>query len=144
MRPFLPIALPQVPSYSDFTSLISPRQTAAPTDIQRPNHTTALITQASLILDIADQTLREARKEWDAVSKTDPKTAQCTSCEDWWKSSVRDVVRACITGNIAVATAKKGLANLGKKEAKDIFTVMIPEKENRHHAWWVVPSISVK
>lgn len=43
-----------------------------------------------------------------------------------------------------MATAKKGLANLGRKEAKDIFTVMMPEKEKRHHAWWVVPSISVK
>lgn len=117
---------------------------AAPTDIQRPNHTTALITQASLILDIADQTLRESRKEWDAVSRTDPKTAQCMSCEDWWKGSVRDVVRACIIGNIAVATAKKGLVNLRRKEAKDVFTVMMPEKEKRHHGWWVVPSISVK
>lgn len=116
----------------------------APTDTQRPNHTTAMITQASLILDMADQTLREARKEWDAVSKTDPKTAQCINCEDWWKSSVKDVVRACITGNIAVATAKKGLEYSSKKEAKDVLTVMIPAKEKRHHAWWVVPSILVK
>lgn len=144
MRPFLPIASPKVPSYSDFTSSISPRPTAAPTDIQQLPHTTALITQASSILDITDQTLREARKEWDAVSKTDPKIAQCMNCEDWWKSSVRDVVRACITGNIAVATVKKGLTNSSPKEAKDVFTVMMPEKEKRHHAWWVVPSISVK
>lgn len=78
------------------------------------------------------------------MSKIDPKIAQCMSCEDWWKSSVRDVIRACITGNIAVATVKRGLTNSSTKEVKDVFTVMMPEKEKRHHAWWVVPSILVK
>ena len=43
-----------------------------------------------------------------------------------------------------MATAKKGLEYSSKKEAKDVLTVMIPAKEKRHHAWWVVPSILVK
>ena len=88
--------------------------------------------------------MKAARREWEAVSKTDAKTARCLGCEEWWKSSVRDVVRACIAGNVAVATAKRGMAALKGRDVPDALKVELPEKAKRYHAWWVVPSIQVK
>ena len=102
--------------------------------------------QALSILEVADQAMKAARKEWDAISKTDAETARCLGCEDWWKASVKNVVRACIAGSIAVATAKKGVmaASANKLNTRDALRVEIPEKEKRYHAWWVVPNISVR
>lgn len=146
MRPFLPLSLPEVPSYPEFSSLVSLR-TPETTDVQDSNASKDEIKEQALsILDVADQAMKAARKEWDAISKTDPQTARCLGCEDWWKASVRNVVRACIAGNIAVATAKKGLmAPSGNdRNTTDILRVELPEKEKRYHAWWTVPSISVQ
>ncbi len=139
MRPFLPISVAETPKFSEFTAFISP---PAEANSEKPND--KMITQALLTLDIADQAMKAARKEWEAISKTTPERAQCVGCEDWWQDSVRNVVRASIVGNIAVASAKKGLASLGDKDVKRKFSVNLPEKEKRHHAWWVVPSISIQ
>lgn len=146
MRPFLPLSLPEVPSYPEFSSLVSLR-TPETTDVQDCNASKDEIKEQALsILDVADQAMKAARKEWDAISKTDPQTARCLGCEDWWKASVRNVVRGCIAGNIAVATAKKGLmAPSGNdRNITDVLRVELPEKEKRYHAWWIVPSISVQ
>lgn len=102
--------------------------------------------QALSILDVADQAMKAARKEWDAISKTNPETARCLGCEQWWKASVKNVVRACIAGNIAVATARKGLMTSSSSDDGKIahaLRVEFPKTEKRYHAWWIVPSISV-
>ena len=145
MRPFLPLSIPEVPSYPEFSSLVSLR-TPDTTDVPESDASEDEIKEQALsILDVADQAMKAARKEWDAISKTNAETARCLGCEDWWKASAKNVVRACIAGNIAVATAKKGLmASLGDdRNMEDALRVEIPEKEKRYHAWWVVPSLSV-
>ena len=141
MRPFLPLSLPEVPSYSEFTSLVSLR-TTEPRRRQGLSETEDSKEQAFLILDAADQALTLARKEWDAVSKTKPDVARTLGCEDRWKSSVRDVVRACIAGSIAVATAKKLLMVSGDREIHKTLKAEFPLPEKRYHPWWVVPSVS--
>lgn len=144
MRPFLPLSLPEVPSYADFKPLFSLR----PEDnsgLRYPDAlTTEIKTQLLITLDVADQAMKTARKEWDIISKAHPETAKCLGCEDWWRGSMKDVVRACIAGNIAVATAKKTLlaSDSDRKHPKDLLNVRFPEKDRRYHAWWVVPSIS--
>lgn len=145
MRPFLPLSLPEVPSYPEFSSLVSLR-TPETTDTQAVASKDEVKEQALSILDVADQAMKAARKEWDAISKTKPETARCLGCEDWWKASVRNMVRACIAGNIAVATAKKGLMSSSSADGNitDALRVELPEKEKRYHAWWLVPSISVR
>lgn len=145
MRPFLPLSLPEVPSYPEFSSLVSLR-TPETTDTQAVASKDEVKEQALSILDVADQAMKAARKEWDAISKTNPETARCLGCEDWWKASVRNMVRACIAGNIAVAAAKKGLMSSSSADGNitDALRVELPEKEKRYHAWWLVPSISVR
>ena len=142
MRPFLPLSLPDVPSYPDFTSLVSLRTL----DSTNSSNASADDTkqQALSILDVADQAMKAARKEWEAISKVSAETARCAGCEDWWRSSVKDVVRACIAGNIALATARRGLTGLRDgRDVRDAFKVELPEKTKRYHPWWVVPTISI-
>jgi len=76
------------------------------------------------------------------VSKANAKTARCVECEDWWRASVKNVLRACITANIMVATAKKTVANAGSKNIRDALSVKIPDSGKGYHPWWIVPRIT--
>lgn len=100
--------------------------------------------QTLSILDVAEQAMKMARREWEAVSKHSAEAARCQGCEDWWRSSIRDVVRACIAGNIAVATTRKGLVAARGKKVKDVLQVEFPDQGKRYHHWWVVPSVSLR
>lgn len=144
MQPFLSISLPEVPTYAEFTALVSLRGVDGAGGENLNASADKSKEQVLSILDIADQAMKVARKEWDAVSKTDPETARCLGFDDWWKSSMRDVVRACIAGNIAVATAKKAFTVLNGRNAKEVLKVHLPEKDKRYHTWWVVPNISTR
>lgn len=144
MRPFLSISLPEVPSYPEFTALVSVRSAVKPgVQGSRPS-TTDLNEQALNILDVAEEALKVARKEWEAISKANAETARCVGCEDWWRTSVKNVLRACITANIGVATAKKITANTSSTGLREKLKVEIMESEKGYHAWWVVPKISAK
>lgn len=147
MRPFLSISLPEVPSFPEFTSLVSLR-TPEKNQKQPTRSGTASQTeikdQAHSILEITDQALKIARNEWEAISKANPDTARCTGCEDWWRISVKNVLRSCITANIMVATAKRALANVGSRSAQDALSVEIPESGKGYNPWWVVPQITAK
>ena len=96
------------------------------------------------MLDTADQAMRAARKEWEAISKASAEVARCTGCEDWWRTGVKNVLRACIAGNIAVATARKAMANTGSKSVKDVLIAEVAENGTGYHAWWIIPRISSK
>jgi hypothetical protein len=145
MRPFLSMSLPETPSYEEFASLVSLRTPENPEThgSSRSSATPALLKeQATSILEVADQALKIARKEWEAVSKANAKTARCVECEDWWRASVKNVLRACITANIMVATAKKTVANAGSKNIRDALSVKIPDSGKGYHPWWIVPRIT--
>ena len=144
MRPFMSMSLPETPSYEEFASLVSLRSPEA-TSADGSNGTVPQVEihlQAQSILGLAEQTLKVARKEWEAVSKTPAETARCMGCEQWWRTSVKNVLRSCITANIMVATAKKTFANAGAKPAGNLLKVEIEESGKGYHAWWVVPKIS--
>ncbi len=141
------MSLPETPSYEEFTSLVSLRTPEKPeTDARKRGPATPDIVkeQASSILEVADQALRVARKEWEAVSKANDKTVRCMGCEDWWRMSVKNVLRACITANIMVATAKKTVANAGSKNIRDALGVELAGSGKGYHPWWIVPRITAK
>ena len=147
MRPFLSISLPEVPSFSEFESLISlrsPDNNVMQSTESRSTHPVDVDQPASSILEVADQTLKVARKEWEAVSKTRSETAHCVGCEDWWKTSVRNTLRSCIAANIMVANAKKIMAHTGSKSVKDAHSVDIQESSKCYHSWWIIPRIMSK
>ena len=146
MRPFLSVSLPEVPSYSEFASRVSLHSESIVGD---PPHQWVSgrkenIDQASLILDFADQALRIARKNWEAISKANADTARCIGCDDWWRGSVKNVVRACITANIMVATSKKALSSAASTDVRNILKLEVVKSHEHYHAWWLVPRISVR
>ncbi len=140
MRPFLPLSLPEVPSYPDVISF-----TSFGAEIQDPaNPSVGFRERALSILDAADQALKTARKDWEAISKANAEVARCVGCEDRWRTGIKNVLRACIAGNIAIATAKKGLTNAGTKSVKDVLKAELVESGKGYHAWWIIPRISAK
>ncbi len=147
MRPFSFVSLPEVPSYSDFASRVSlhpPGRAAGDSSHQTASETNESKDKASSILEIADQALKTARKDWEAISKAKAETAQCVGCEDWWRTSIKNVVRACITANIMVATSKKAMSNSKSTEVQDMLKVELVKRHELYHAWWMVPRISAK
>lgn len=147
VRPFLSVSLPEVPSYPEFASSVSlrtPEKDAGDPFHEIVSAKVGANDQASSILDFADQALRAARKNWEAVSKAKAETARCVDCEDWWRISVKNVVRACIAANIMVATSKKAMSNAASKDTQDILSAEVVKTDELYHAWWVVPRISAK
>ena len=141
------MSLPEVPSYPEFAhrvSLRTPERYAADHSHQTVSTKTTTNERASSILDFADQALKAARKDWEAVSKAKAETARCVGCEDWWRTSVKNVVRACITANIMIAISKKAISNAASKDARDILKVEVVTSNELYHPWWMVPRISVK
>lgn len=147
VRPFLSVSLPEVPSYPEFehrVSLRTPEKYAADPSQQTASTKTETNDRASLILDFADQALKVARQDWEAISKANAETARCVGCEDWWRASVKNVVRACITANIMIAISKKAISNAASKDVRDILQVEVVTSNELYHPWWMVPRISVK
>jgi len=147
MRPFLSMSLPETPSYEELTSLVSLRTPAkADADSSKTSSAThAVLNQQALsIIEVAEQALKVARKEWEAVSKANAETARCVGCEDWWRTLVKNVLRACITANIMVATAKKTVATAGSKNIRDALCVEMADSGKGYHPWWLVPRITAR
>ncbi|KAL9047417.1 MAG: hypothetical protein Q9214_000008 [Letrouitia sp. 1 TL-2023] len=138
MRPFLQLSLPEVPPYADYASLIAfpPAPAIRPGDQE----------QAPSNLVLAEQAMKVARREWDAISKLSAATARCVTCEDWWEGSVKDVVRACIACSVAIATVKRGLANAEAegRPLADVIQVEVVGSEMAYHPFWAVPKILPK
>ena len=139
MRPFMQLSIPELPSYHELmaaTSII-------------PEHEMnygelANGEGASSSLDIAEEAAKAARKEWEAVSKLDAKTARYAECEEWWRPSVKDIIRACITCSIGIATAKKALQQVRGDSLSKMLMVEIPEAGRNYHDFWVVPKLSIQ
>lgn len=100
--------------------------------------------QALSILDIAEEASKMARKEWEAVSKLDAEAARCVQCEEWWRKSVKDVVRACIVCSIAISTAKKGIHNAKGLPLGSFLKSEMAETGKGYHEFWVVPKLSIQ
>ena len=134
MRPFLPISIPAVPSYEEFSSLVNPFSAY-------PESRSALgrsleAKRLDSLLETAELAAKIARKEWEAVSKSSAKTARCQGCEEEWRAKQKDVLRSVITVGITIAGVKKWIAQ-GRRAGK--LKVEIDEKG--YHDWWVVPRV---
>lgn len=130
------LSIPDVPSYTDFTTSF--------TELGYPpgrNNSPAVHQQT---LDTTSELLKEAKQGWETLSKMDADLARCHGCEEWWRASVKNVLRACITAGIAVATVKKGIDQAGNRELKDVLEVCLGASEESYHSWWIIPKISIR
>ncbi len=132
MRPFMQLSIPEPPSYAELAAAIDMKGNERSTEAQ-----------AISTLDIADDAAKVARKEWEALGRLDAETARCGNCEDWWRASIKDIIRACIACSIAIATVKKGILNKKGRLLSDVLTAENLETGKRYHDSWIVPKLSV-
>lgn len=144
MRPFSPMSLPELPTFAEFSALVSlhPSSTIGLQDSTASIASTNA--QAYSILEVAERAMKIARKEWEAVSKSSAETARCKNCEEWWRAGVKNVLRSCIGADIAIATAKKVVSNAGSVSAADRLKVDIGPSGQSYHPWWIVPKIQAR
>ncbi|KAL8833043.1 MAG: hypothetical protein Q9170_004548 [Blastenia crenularia] len=137
MRPFMQLSIPELPSYNEVAAA-----TLVDSSHEVDHSGQGSTIQASSFLDIAEEAAKVARKEYGAMRKIDAGTARYASSEEWWKTSIKNTIRACIACSIAIATAKKGLQHA--KPLGDMLTVEIPEAGKHYHDYWIVPKLSIR
>ena len=149
MRPFTSLSIPEVPSYAEFEALASlpahngcvEADTRRSAKSLRESHSLA-----KTLVENAGVALKNARKEWDTVSKSSPGETGTTQCEEWWRADVKNVQRACIAANIALETARKAVSSLKSgapvTDLKKILKVEVGEHSKVYHSWWLVPKIT--
>lgn len=134
MKPFNHISIPPVPSYEDYTSVISPFSDL-PTDsplLNKDVNAECL----RLLLHSAEDATTNARKGWEAISKASVQSARCHGCEKEWKAGQKDVLRSVIALGIAVAAVKKWVA-----EGSPVGRLKVEITEKGYHDWWIVPKV---
>ena len=144
MRPFLGLSIPEVPTYPEFASLASLHVPDVTPNLKlKPSLSTKPTPEALALLDSAAEALKNARKEWEAVSKAPAAMARTAACEEWWRADVKNVLRACIMANIAVGTAKKAVSGLRKdKGVGDVLRVVVDKEKGGYHEFWIVPQVA--
>ncbi|KAL8963450.1 MAG: hypothetical protein Q9193_000282 [Seirophora villosa] len=141
MRPFMQLSIPEPAPYAELAAA-----TSIPSGTAKDDEQGLIKEQAMSMLDMADEEAKMGRKEWEALGKLDAETARCVSCEESWRGSVKDIIRACIACSIAVAATKKGLQNALAEGAplSDMVTADMPRAGQRYHDFWIVPKLSVQ
>ena len=133
------LSIPELPSCSEVTAA-----TTITSEHGDGNGGQTAEEQVSSALDMAEEAAKAARKEWEALSKLDAVTARCFSCEEWWRASAKNIVRACIACSIGIATTRKGLQQAKGCAVSEILTVEMPDAGKRYHDFWVVPKVSIQ
>ncbi|KAI4290696.1 MAG: hypothetical protein L6R35_000003 [Caloplaca aegaea] len=141
MRPFMQLSIPEPAPYAELSAA-----TSIPSGTAEDESQGSIKDQAMSMLETAGEAARTARKEWEALGKLDAKTARCVNCEEWWRASVKDVIRACIACSITVATTEKGVQTaLGMgRPLSDVLTAEMPRAGKRYHDFWIVPKLTVQ
>ena len=118
----------------------------SPSSEHRPFTSTIATIQYKQTLDKATALLKTARQEFDALSKLDADIARCQGFEGWWRTNIKNVLRACIAAGVAVAVVRKGVeqAERDAKEVRDVVGVRVGGSEEGYHPWWVVPKVEGK
>lgn len=130
------LSIPDLPSYTNFMA----SYTAMGLVADRKGSSSLRKTT----LDTATDLIRTARKELEALSKLDAESARCQGSENWWRASVKNMLRACIMAGITVATIKKGIDQAGTRDLKDVLDVRLETSKESYHPWWIVPKISLR
>ncbi|KAL8660163.1 MAG: hypothetical protein Q9226_000069 [Calogaya cf. arnoldii] len=138
MRPFMQLSIPNVPSYAELTAA-----TSITSRVEEGQSEASAKGQALAVLDLADEASKVGRKEWEALSKMEAQAVRCDNCEEWWRKSVKDVIRACIMCSIATATMKKGVTKAQGKPVRKCLQAEMPGDGKNYHDFWVVPKLTI-
>ncbi|RYO92396.1 hypothetical protein DL766_000366 [Monosporascus sp. MC13-8B] len=137
-RPFAAIALPQLPTFDEFTRATSQPETGIPD-----------------LLKYASSAIAGARKGYEALAKLPDQQAFCVRSGDRWRADVHACQKAAIAAGIAVTQLAKafdvaaGAVDGGEGErmaegesSLDVgLRVEFPEPGKGYHDWWIVPRL---
>ncbi|KZF20686.1 putative amino-acid N-acetyltransferase subunit Mak10 [Xylona heveae TC161] len=131
MKPFLPLSLPNVPPYEEFTESVTRHHIP----------TTRLLNEASAAIG-------HARRDFEQLARMDADEAGlfCRAIEPEWRAGVKDALKACISASLATVTAAKTIDVSGKSQPQSSnISVQIPDVDTpgRYHDWWVVPKVDI-
>jgi len=121
MKPFLAIGLPEVVPFERWQELIDPPDV----DILE-------------LLGYASESVTEARKYYDRLSKLDKTMARVELCEGDFRLNVREIQRSCIGCGVAIAQLRKAVET-GSTEKLE---VMI--ERDKYHPFFPVPKVVMK
>ncbi|KAI1472102.1 Mak10-domain-containing protein [Daldinia caldariorum] len=127
MNPFRGIALPQLPTFSEFT-----RATTQPE------------TSTSELLKYAESAIGGAKKGYEALSKMSPTQSFSVNAHDRWVGNVRDCLKAAIAAGVTVSTLQKALDKAEANEEGGLqlkLKVEMPAPGKGYHDWWIVPKL---
>lgn len=124
MRPFSPIELPELPSYTEFS-----RST------QQPEKST------SDLLKAAESAVAGAKRGYEVLTKFGEKEAFTAQCHGRWLSTTKNRFKSVIQAGLAVTALKKVLEMREKDEHVDV-KVVVPGPDNIYHEWWIVPKVT--
>ncbi|RYP84567.1 hypothetical protein DL769_001155 [Monosporascus sp. CRB-8-3] len=137
-RPFVAIALPQLPMFDEFTRAVSQPETGIPD-----------------LLKYAGSAIAGARKGYEALAKLPDQQAFCVRSGDRWRADVNGCQKAAIAAGVAVTQLAKafdvaaGIVDGGEgelaaegEESLDVgLRVEFPEPGKGYHDWWIVPRL---
>ncbi|RYO99343.1 hypothetical protein DL764_006844 [Monosporascus ibericus] len=138
MRPFAAIALPQLPTFDEFTRAASQPETGIPD-----------------LLKYAGSAIAGARKGYEALAKLPDQQAFCIRSGDRWRADVHACQKAAVAAGAAVTQLAKafdvaaGIVDGGKggraaegEASLDVgLRVEFPEPGKGYHDWWIVPRL---
>lgn len=125
MRPFSPIELPELPSYSEFS-----RST------QQPEKSTADLLKA------AESAVAGAKRGYEVLTKFGEKEAFTAQSHARWLATTRNGFKSVIQAGLAVTALKKILEKTDNGEDVKV-NVVVPEPGKVYHEWWIVPSVTI-
>lgn len=123
MRPFVPIELPELPTYSEFVSSV--RQ------VDKSN---------AALLSTAESAVAGAKKGYEVLLKFNEKEAFTAQSHERWLTGTRNGFKSVIQAGLAVSTLKRAEALRDKGDEIDL-KVEIPGPEQGYHEWWAVPKV---
>lgn len=125
MRPFLPIELPELPTFQEFTESTKQKSKSV-----------------SKLLDNAESAVSGAKRGYEVLTKFGEKEAFTAQCHGRWLQGTRNAFKSVIQAGLAVTTLKKVAEAREKGEEIDV-KVEVPGPDKGYHEWWIVPKITL-
>lgn len=125
MRPFSPIELPELPSYTEFS-----RST------QQPEKSTAELLRA------AESAVAGAKRGYEVLTKFGEKEAFTAQSHTRWLATTKNGFKSVIQAGLAVIALKR-VAEMRDNGEEVNVKVVVPEPDKIYHEWWIVPSVTI-
>lgn len=125
MRPFIPIELPELPTYAEFS-----RSTAQPDK------------SVADLYRCAESAVAGAKKGYEVLNKFSEKEAFTAQSHARWQAGTKNGFKSVIQASLAISTLRKVEEAKIKGETIEV-KAEVPGPDKGYHEWWIVPKITI-